>query len=128
MIGNDINDSYRVNRTSNSLSLKYSVLEQSQRVATIQHLSLFRSQRNREPLPPKRKLKVLVVDDSSYNLFVMSMILEEFKDMELEVLTALNGQRAVDTVLQHQERRFDIIFLDLQMPVMDGYDVYLFLH
>ena len=128
MIGNDINDSYRVNRTSNSLSLKYSVLEQSQRVATIQHLSLFRSQRNSEPLPQKRKLKVLVVDDSSYNLFVMSMILEEFKDMELEVLTALNGQRAVDTVLQHQERRFDIIFLDLQMPVMDGYDVYLFLH
>ena len=110
------------------MSLKYSVLEQSQRVATIQHLSLFRSQRNSEPLPPKRKLKVLVVDDSSYNLFVMSMILEELKDMELEVLTALNGQRAVDTVLQHQERRFDIIFLDLQMPVMDGYDVYLFLH
>ena len=60
------------------------------------------------------------MDDSTYNLFVMKMILEEVKDMELEVVTALNGQIAVDTVTAHAP--FDIVFLDLQMPVMDGYD------
>ena len=60
------------------------------------------------------------MDDSTYNLFVMKMILEEVKDMELEVVTALNGQIAVDTVTAHIP--FDIVFLDLQMPVMDGYD------
>ena len=70
-----------------------------------------------------RKLKILVVDDSTYNLFVMQMILEEVKDMQLEIVTALNGRIAVDTVTQHSPAPFDIVFLDLQMPVMDGYDV-----
>ena len=70
-----------------------------------------------------RKLKILVVDDSTYNLFVMQMILEEVKDIQLEILTALNGKIAVDTVTQHSAAPFDIVFLDLQMPVMDGYDV-----
>ena len=70
-----------------------------------------------------RKLKILVVDDSTYNLFVMQMILEEVKDMQLEIVTALNGRIAVDTVTQHSAAPFDIVFLDLQMPVMDGYDV-----
>jgi CheY-like chemotaxis protein len=49
------------------------------------------------------KIKILIVDDSSYNLFVMGELMQQIKfapeeKKALHVETALNGQLAVDKV------------------------------
>ncbi|TNV84176.1 hypothetical protein FGO68_gene11556 [Halteria grandinella] len=63
----------------------------------------------------ERKWKVLIVDDSAYNLFVLEEVLKEV-DASLVVQTALNGQ-----ICLNKFEGQDIIFMDLQMPVLDGY-------
>ncbi len=70
-------------------------------------------------LPPKRPLKdgapnVLVVDDNDINKKLLSKVLEK---ENLNVTYASNGQEAVAL---RKENNFDIIFMDIQMPVMDG--------
>ena len=60
--------------------------------------------------------RVLVVEDNPVNQDVATGIL---KNMGCSVETACNGQRAV----QHFAReRFDLILMDCEMPVMDGFD------
>ena len=61
------------------------------------------------------KGRVLVVDDNATNLMVAKGILEF---LGLEVQTVVNGQEALNML---QEERFDLIFMDCHMPVMDGY-------
>jgi len=61
------------------------------------------------------KGRVLVVDDNATNLMVARGILEF---LGLEVKTVVNGQEALDIL---QNERFDLIFMDCHMPVMDGY-------
>ena len=65
---------------------------------------------------------ILVVDDTTSNLFVMNMIFEEIKEFEIELKPALNGKLAVEVVENSQPgKSFSHIFLDLQMSIMDGY-------
>lgn len=74
------------------------------------------------PIPYEKRL--LYVDDSTYNLFVMQEIIKEL-DPSVTVFTALNGQLALELIadMAPHERLFDVILIDLQMPVMDGYEV-----
>ncbi|MBO5302859.1 MAG: response regulator [Lachnospiraceae bacterium] len=58
--------------------------------------------------------KVLVVDDDPYELELM----HKYLDPVAEVTTALGGQRALECV---QQQPVDIIFLDVNMPVMNGF-------
>ncbi|MBW2705974.1 MAG: response regulator [Deltaproteobacteria bacterium] len=72
----------------------------------------------KEP-PPLGKLKgahVLLVEDNEINQQVASEIL---KGAGLEVALANNGQEAVLAVKQG---KFDAVLMDIQMPVMDGYE------
>lgn len=64
-----------------------------------------------------RKIRVLVVDDSAYNRKVISQILEEHPDIEV-IATAYDGQMAIKRVMELDP---DVITLDLEMPVMDGF-------
>ena len=63
----------------------------------------------------------LVVDDNPFNLMVACHIMEERK---FQVKTALNGQEAIKQVVDHAQSglTFDVILMDCQMPVMDGYE------
>ena len=61
--------------------------------------------------------KILVVDDSPDNVFLIKTILEE---EGYEVSTAENGSSALTKIA---ESTFDLILLDLMMPGMDGYEV-----
>ena len=63
-------------------------------------------------LPPAR---VLVVEDGAVNRKLIGLILRR---AGVDVATAENGQIAVDVVRQQP---FDVILMDMQMPVMDGY-------
>lgn len=59
--------------------------------------------------------KILLVEDNAVNQLVGQASLESFG---LTVVLAENGLIAVQKV---QEEKFDIIFMDLQMPIMDGF-------
>ena len=61
--------------------------------------------------------KVLYVEDNDDNVYMLKMRLELLGDFE--VLTAENGERGC--VMAVTERP-DIILMDLQMPVMDGWE------
>lgn len=57
---------------------------------------------------------ILLVDDSQDNVFLMTMILDQFG---FTYRIASNGEEAVEIV---KESRFDAILMDVYMPVMDG--------
>ena len=60
-------------------------------------------------------VKVLLVEDNDVNQLVASAILEQWN---IKPLIATNGEEAIEKWRQHQP---DIIFMDCQMPIMDGY-------
>ena len=60
---------------------------------------------------------VLLVEDNELNLEIAKMMLE---DEKMVVTTAENGEEAVDIVSRSVPGRFDFIFMDIMMPVMDG--------
>ncbi|MFK5975634.1 MAG: ATP-binding protein [Sulfurovum sp.] len=60
--------------------------------------------------------RVLLVEDNEINQIVASQNLDYFG---LEVINATNGEIAVKKA---KNEKFDIIFMDLQMPIMDGFE------
>ena len=60
-------------------------------------------------------LKVLIVDDNPTNLALTTTYLKRVG--LTDVHTAMNGSKAVSLYKQHN---FDLILMDIQMPVMDG--------
>jgi CheY-like chemotaxis protein/signal transduction histidine kinase len=66
--------------------------------------------------PDLSKIKALVVDDFIPNLSVAQGMLQEYK-MQVDGLSS--GQEAVERI-EKGEPRYDIIFMDLMMPGMDG--------
>jgi CheY-like chemotaxis protein len=62
---------------------------------------------------------VLVVEDNKLNLDVVVALLT---DAGLTVETAENGNVAVDKVTELRRGCYDAVLMDIQMPVMDGYE------
>jgi len=69
-----------------------------------------------EDLPDLSQLKALIVDDFKPNLNGEAAMLKEYK-MQADCL--LSGQEAVDRI-KSGEPKYDIVFMDLMMPGMDG--------
>ena len=63
-----------------------------------------------------KNIRVLVVEDMKLNQLLMRTIMEDFG---FSYAMASNGKIAVEKL---QTESFDIILMDLQMPVMDGYE------
>ncbi|WP_163338303.1 response regulator [Desulfopila sp. IMCC35008] len=63
------------------------------------------------------KPKILIVDDTPENLLVLRKLLAK---LEVEVIEARSGNDALTKTLYND---FAVIFLDVQMPEMDGYEV-----
>ena len=61
-------------------------------------------------------LRLLLVDDEETNRFVMA---ETFRRTGVDVAVAANGQEAIELC---RENHFQLIFMDCQMPVVDGYE------
>ena len=61
-----------------------------------------------------RKVRVLFVDDTPDNILVAKLIFKKYPQI---VTYCENGKKALE---QFQQEKFDIIFMDLQMPIMDG--------
>lgn len=60
-------------------------------------------------------VRVLLVEDELVNQMVCKQVLQK---MGIEVTAVENGQQAIDAVFSD---RFDLVLMDCQMPVMDGY-------
>ena len=68
----------------------------------------------RQKTAAQGSLHILFVEDDPVNLVAGSSLLEKLGH---RVTTATNGQEAVQCV---QDARFDLIIMDIQMPIMDG--------
>ena len=73
---------------------------------------------SKEEIDRLRGLRVLLVDDNEINLEIASFIIEE---IGLAGEMARNGQEAVNMFLAQPPGYYDLIFMDISMPVMDGF-------
>ena len=63
------------------------------------------------------KGKILIIDDSATNVFLLQTLLEE---QGYTVFFAYNGKEAIKYI---NEENFDLLLLDIMMPGVDGYDI-----
>jgi CheY-like chemotaxis protein len=60
------------------------------------------------------KINILVAEDNAFNQLIIGMLL---RDSGVECIVVNNGKEAL---LQLSQRSFDLIFMDIEMPEMDG--------
>ena len=72
----------------------------------------------KDQLNPNVKFEVLVVEDHLLNQLVAKKTLKR-KWENINITLAKNGVEAIDFIKQ---KSFDIVLMDIQMPVMDGYE------
>ena len=70
-------------------------------------------------ITPLRGRRVLLVEDNAINRAIARSFLES---AGCEVEDAANGAQALDRLCAHIPEYFDLVLMDLQMPVMDGYE------
>ena len=63
--------------------------------------------------------RVLLVEDNEINAEIANMILAEYG---IEVDRAGNGQIGLEQVQKHERGYYDAVLMDIQMPVMNGYE------
>jgi len=83
-------------------------LEENNKVGRKNHLS--------SNISHAKKIKILVVEDMKFNQMLMKTILEDFG---FHIDLAENGKIAIDKI---SETNYDIILMDLHLPVMNGFD------
>jgi len=66
---------------------------------------------------PLKKLNILIIDDDEVSSFLLEDMLENLSE---KVLSAENGLEAVE--ISRNNPDIDLILMDIQMPVMDGYE------
>ncbi len=66
----------------------------------------------------KKEIKptILVVNDN----FPLLKMLQDLLAVDFDVKIANNGLEALDIVIGHQRNYFDVILMDINMPIMDG--------
>lgn len=65
--------------------------------------------------------KILVVDDEIHIRMLLEQTLEDLEDdYDIEILTAENGEEGLDLIKSEHP---DLVFLDIMMPYMNGYEV-----
>ncbi len=64
-------------------------------------------------------MKYLITDDSRMARKMVNKILQEFVGTDVEIIQATNGQEAVEAYKKYKP---DLCFMDLTMPVMNGFE------
>ncbi|MDP8966395.1 MAG: response regulator [Cyanobacteriota bacterium] len=64
--------------------------------------------------------KILIVDDEPHIRLLLEQTLEDLEDEGVQLLIADNGEEALDTI---KAEKPDLVFLDVMMPKMNGFDV-----
>ncbi|WP_265941760.1 ATP-binding protein [Dechloromonas sp. A34] len=68
---------------------------------------------------PLAGIKVLIAEDNEIN---QEILRENLDEDGASITMASDGQQAVDNVRQNPPGCFDIVLMDIQMPVLNGYD------
>ena len=74
-----------------------------------------------------QKLKILIADDNVFNIFILENYLKKISGYRIELIRAFTGEEALrcfqnyNAAADKSENIIDIIFMDCEMPVMDGY-------
>ncbi|MFB2891526.1 response regulator transcription factor [Aerosakkonemataceae cyanobacterium BLCC-F50] len=63
---------------------------------------------------------ILIVDDEPHIRLLLEQTLEDLEDEGVEILTASNGEEALEII---KEQKPDLVFLDVMMPKMNGFEV-----
>ena len=63
---------------------------------------------------------VLIVDDEQHIRLLIEQTLEELEDDGVVLLTASDGEEALDVMANHHP---ELVFLDVQMPKKNGFEV-----
>jgi signal transduction histidine kinase/ActR/RegA family two-component response regulator len=73
-------------------------------------------ERNARKTPTEKLtgMKILIAEDNHINALVLTRFLQKWN---AEFVVAKDGQEAVDCI---KKERFDVVLMDLQMPIMDG--------
>ena len=69
-------------------------------------------------------LHILIIDDDEINNFIAAKLIDKIPP-KAKVSTCVNGQEGIDFVknkLNNQDEFPDIIFLDINMPLMNGWE------
>lgn len=64
--------------------------------------------------------KILIVDDEDHLRMLIEQTLEELEDEGVELLTATNGEEALNLIIDEKP---NLVFLDVMMPKMNGIEV-----
>jgi two-component system, OmpR family, alkaline phosphatase synthesis response regulator PhoP len=67
-----------------------------------------------------KTMKILIVDDEPHLRMLIQQTLEELEDDGVELLTAKDGEEALETI---REEEPNLVFLDVMMPKKNGFDV-----
>ena len=81
-------------------------------------LGLSKEEKNEEDEDSDLKgMKILIAEDNDINWEIISTLL----DMKgIKTIRANNGQECIDILKKSQDKDFDLIFMDIQMPIMNG--------
>jgi DNA-binding response OmpR family regulator len=64
--------------------------------------------------------KILIVDDEPHLRSLIQQTLEDLEDEGVELLTASNGEEALEQIQAHKPK---LVFLDVMMPKVSGFEV-----
>ncbi len=64
--------------------------------------------------------RILIVDDEAHIRLLIEQTLEELEDEGVEILTAENGEEALEMI---RAEKPNLVFLDVMLPKMNGFDV-----
>lgn len=67
---------------------------------------------------PTQNICILAIDDTSINLLLIERLIKKICPAA-RVLNAKNGE---DAILKFKENKVDLIFLDIQLPTIDGFE------
>lgn len=84
--------------------------------SSLENVQLKKSLMSQDQLDSIRGAYILLVEDNKINQMVVVELLEE---LGIRVDIAFNGKEALDRV---QDTLYDLILMDLQMPIMDGFE------
>ena len=105
-----------------TISVKSKLGEGSEFTITLELESLEDEKQDQETEKEKIDLtgyRVLLVEDNEINAEIACMVLSQYG---VEVDRAVNGQIALDLVRNHKDWHYHAVLMDIQMPVMNGYE------
>lgn len=93
----------------------FSILLKQVAISSVAASNEFQQAENELKCIQFKPARVLVVDDIEDN---RKLLIEIFKQLNFDIKQAENGQQAIDEV---KLARYDLVMMDIRMPVMDGY-------